>query len=64
MSEALILASTNSQYDSRLFIELPVHNMKIASSKRSQFLTALLLKYLYVWVGRISSYGDFGFCGK
>ena len=32
-SEALILASTNPQYDKRLFI---VQNMKIASSEQSQ----------------------------
>ena len=31
MSEALILASTNPQYDNRLFIELPVLYMKIPS---------------------------------
>ena len=31
-SEALILASTNLQYDKRLFIELRVQYMKIASS--------------------------------
>ena len=31
MSEALIFASTNPQYDNRLFIELPVHGMKIPS---------------------------------
>ena len=32
-SEALILASNNSQYDKRLFIELRVQYMKIASSE-------------------------------
>ena len=32
-SEALILASTNQQYDKRLFIELQVQYMKISSSK-------------------------------
>ena len=31
--EALILASTNPQYDKRLFIELRVQYMKIASSE-------------------------------
>ena len=36
LSEALILVSTNPQYDDRLFIELPVQYMKIASSERSQ----------------------------
>ena len=32
-SEALILASTNPQYNKRLFIELQVQYMKIASSE-------------------------------
>ena len=32
-SEALIFASTNPQYDDRLFIELQVQYMKIPSSK-------------------------------
>ena len=32
-SEALILVSTNPQYDKRLFIELQVQYMKIASSE-------------------------------
>ena len=36
MSETLILASTNPQYDDRLFTELPVQYMKIASSKHAQ----------------------------
>ena len=31
LSEALILASTNPQYDNRLFFELPVQSMKIPS---------------------------------
>ena len=31
-AEALILVSTNQQYDKRLFIELPVQYMKITSS--------------------------------
>ena len=35
-SEALILASTNLQYDKRLFIELQVQYMKIASSENAQ----------------------------
>ena len=34
-SEALILASTNPQYDKIWFIELPVQYMKIASSEHS-----------------------------
>ena len=29
LSEALIFASTDQQYDDRLFIELQVHDMKI-----------------------------------
>ena len=33
MSEPLIFASTNPQYDNRLFIELRVQYMKIASSE-------------------------------
>ena len=32
-SEPLILASTNPQYDKRLFIELPVQHMKTTSSE-------------------------------
>ena len=32
MSEALIFASTNTEYDNRLFIELQVQYMKISSS--------------------------------
>ena len=35
-SEALIFASTNPQYDDRLFIELRVQDMKIASSEHAQ----------------------------
>ena len=33
LSEALILSSTNPQYDKRLFIQLQVQYMKIASSE-------------------------------
>ena len=35
-SKALFLASTNPQYDKRLFIELQVQYMKIASSEHVQ----------------------------
>ena len=35
-SEALILTSTNQQYDKRLFIELQVQYMKIASSEHGE----------------------------
>ena len=36
LSEALIFASTNPQYDDRLFIELRVQYMKIASSEHGE----------------------------
>ena len=36
LSEALIFASTNPQYDDRLFIELRVQYLKIASSEHTQ----------------------------
>jgi hypothetical protein len=35
-SEALILASTNPQYDKRLFIELPVQHIKTTSTEHGQ----------------------------
>jgi hypothetical protein len=37
-SEALILASTNPQYHKRLFIELQVQYMKIASSEHAVYI--------------------------
>ena len=37
-SEALILTSTNQQYDKRLFIELQVQYMKIASSEHVVYI--------------------------
>ena len=36
MSEALIFASTNAQYDDRLFIELQLQYMKIPSSEHGE----------------------------
>ena len=36
LSEALIFASTNQQYDNRLFIELQVQYMKIPSSEHGE----------------------------
>ena len=36
LSEALIFASTNPQYDGRLFIELQIQNMKIPSSEHGE----------------------------
>ena len=38
MSEALILGSTNPQYDKRLFIDLPVQYMKNTSSEHVVFI--------------------------
>ena len=38
VSEAVILASTNPQYDKRLFIELQVQLMKIASSEHVEYI--------------------------
>ena len=40
LSEALIFASTNPQYDNRLFIELLVQYMKIASSNLGRTCSA------------------------
>ena len=37
-SEALILASTNPQYDKRLFIDLPVQYMKTKSSEHVVYI--------------------------
>ena len=37
-SEALILVSTNPQYDNRLFVELRVQYMKIASSEHVVYI--------------------------
>ena len=38
LSEALIVASTNPQYDDRLLIELRVQEMKIASSEHVVYI--------------------------
>ena len=38
LSEALIFASTNPQYDNRLFIELRVQYMKITSSEHVVYI--------------------------
>ena len=35
-SEVLMLASTNQQYDKRLFIELPVQHMKTTSAEHGR----------------------------
>ena len=36
LSEALIFASINPQYDNRLFMELPVQHMKTTSAEHAQ----------------------------
>ena len=38
LSEALILVSTNPEYDDRLFMELPVHYMKTTSSEHVVYI--------------------------
>ena len=52
LSEALIFASTNTQYDDRLFIELRVQYMKIPSSEHvvytNCFVFVLTLRTIYV----------------
>ena len=47
LSEALIFASTNPQYDKRLFIELQVQYMKIPSSNlgRTYYIQKLFLTF-------------------
>ena len=39
--EALILASTNPQYDKRLFIDLPVQYMETTSSEHAVYINCL-----------------------
>ena len=53
MSEAPIFASTNSQYDNRLFIELPVQYMKIPSSEHGENMrrTCCAHKLFFVLLG-------------
>ena len=41
-SEALVLASTNPQYDKRLFIDLTVQYMKTTSSKHVVYINCFL----------------------
>ena len=47
LSEALIFASTNQQYDDRLFIELPLQYMKIASSEHAQNLHVVYTNFCF-----------------
>ena len=55
--EALIFASTNPQYDDRLFIELQVQYMKIPSSnlRRSSFVQKLFLTFRTIFVHNMFS---------
>ena len=57
LSEALIFASTNPQYDDRLFIQLQVQYMKIPSSnlRRTYCVQKLLLTFRTISVHNIFS---------
>ena len=44
-SDVLILASTNPQHDKRLFFELHVQYMKIASSEHGMFTNCFLFRH-------------------
>ena len=46
-SEALILASTNPQYDNRLFIDLPVQYMKTTSSEDGENMFCTKIVFLF-----------------
>ena len=45
LSEALILGSTNPQYDKRLFIDLPVQYMKTTSSEHFVYKNCFLFLF-------------------
>ena len=57
LSEALIFASTNPQYNDRLFIELQVQYMKIPSSnlKRTCCVQKLFLTFRTIFVHNMFS---------
>ena len=57
MSEALIFASTNPQYDDRLFIELQVQYMEIQRSnlRRTCCVQKLFLTFRTIFVHNMSS---------
>ena len=57
LSEALIFASTNPQYDNRLFIELQVQYMKIPSSNlgRTCCVQKLFLTFRTIFVHNMFS---------
>jgi hypothetical protein len=48
LSEALIFASTNPQYDNRLFIELQVQYMKILSSEHGENMLSAEIVFLHL----------------
>ena len=48
-SEALILVSTNPQYDDRLFIELRVQYMKIPSSEHVENMLCTQIVFLFLF---------------
>ena len=48
MSEGLIFAPTNPQYDDRLFIELQVQYMKISSSEHAVYTNAEMCQLCYI----------------
>ena len=78
MSEALILGSTNSQYDKRLFINLPVQYMKTSSEyvvyincfecqdknnkKKIMYTICFELVILMYWTGK-SMNNHLSYCG-
>ena len=45
LSEALIIASTNPQYDNKLFIELWVQYMKITSTEHVLYTFLFVMKF-------------------
>ena len=49
IKEALILASTNPQYDDRFFMELPVLYMKTTSSEHVLYINCSFLTFL-TWI--------------
>jgi hypothetical protein len=57
LSEALIFASTNPQYDDRLYIELQVQYMKIPSSNlgRTCCVQKLFLTFRTIFVNKMFS---------
>ena len=57
LSEALIFASTNAQYDNRLFIELQIQYIKIPSSNlgRTCFAQKLFLTFRTIFVHNMFS---------